>query len=256
MTESVAQTLVNGNCPGHHNCIALDGDKLKPREDQRKGGNGFGVNEDGAGYTLTGVDRHGVAYCADGGEVAATITRQIAEQSGQDNRANAVVQCYENHAQDSRIKQIEVSDTRNQKDGTGGNNLPLVVHTALDGYNKTLTGDCAPTISGAACDLHHTHGVVSTNSNGEDVAATLDHNTGSTNGIGAQNDKRGGYVVTKRSFGFYPQENRGEIVCQDEVSTTLKPETAPEFHNGVVSVGVQPTLTARTTQGAVCAKLK
>ena len=72
-------------------CIALDGDKLKPREDQRKGGNGFGVNEDGAGYTLTGVDRHGVAYCADGEDVASTITRQISEQSGQDNRANAVV---------------------------------------------------------------------------------------------------------------------------------------------------------------------
>ena len=35
-------------------------------------------------------------------------------------------QCYENHAQDSRIKPIEVNDTRNQKDGTGGNNLPLV----------------------------------------------------------------------------------------------------------------------------------
>ena len=46
--------------------IALDGDKLKPRTDQRKGGNGFGINEDGAGYTLTGVDRHGVAYKADG----------------------------------------------------------------------------------------------------------------------------------------------------------------------------------------------
>ena len=58
MTESVAQSLVNGDCPGHHNCIALDGDKLKPREDQRKGGNGFGINEEGAGYTLTGVDRH------------------------------------------------------------------------------------------------------------------------------------------------------------------------------------------------------
>jgi len=80
-------------------CIALDGDKLKPREDQRKGGNGFGINEKGAGYTLTGVDRHGVAYES---------------------------QVYENHAQDSRVKTIEVSDTRNQKDGTGGNNLPLV----------------------------------------------------------------------------------------------------------------------------------
>ena len=29
--------------------IALDGDTLKPREDQCKGGNGFGINEDGAG---------------------------------------------------------------------------------------------------------------------------------------------------------------------------------------------------------------
>jgi hypothetical protein len=28
-------------------CIALDGDKLKPREDQRKGGNGFGINPQG-----------------------------------------------------------------------------------------------------------------------------------------------------------------------------------------------------------------
>ena len=74
-----------------HDAIALDGDKLKPREDQRKGGNGFGINEEGAGYTLTAVDRHGVAYAADGGDVASTITRQISEQSGQDNRANAVV---------------------------------------------------------------------------------------------------------------------------------------------------------------------
>lgn len=83
-----------GEAPGvgGEGVIALDGDKLKPREDQRKGGNGFGVNENGAGYTLTAVDRHGVAYCADGGEVAATITRQILEQSGQDNRANAVVE--------------------------------------------------------------------------------------------------------------------------------------------------------------------
>ena len=28
-------------------CIALDGDKLKPRTDPRKGGNGFGVTRQG-----------------------------------------------------------------------------------------------------------------------------------------------------------------------------------------------------------------
>ena len=51
-----------------------------------------------AASNSSGNNLHGVAYCADGGEVASTITRQISEQSGQDNRANAVVQCYENHA--------------------------------------------------------------------------------------------------------------------------------------------------------------
>lgn len=44
--------------------IALDGDKLKPRTYPRAGGNGFGVSEDGAGYTLTATDCHGVAYGA------------------------------------------------------------------------------------------------------------------------------------------------------------------------------------------------
>ena len=98
MTEGVAQSLVNGDCPGHHNCIALDSDKLKPRIDQRKGGNGFGVNEDGAGYTLIGVDRHGEAYKSE---------------------------CYKNHAQDSRVREITVAPTIPQKAGTGGNNLPI-----------------------------------------------------------------------------------------------------------------------------------
>lgn len=104
-----------GGAPGTgEGAIALDGDKLKPREDQRKGGNGFGVNEDGAGYTLTGVDRRGVAYENDhlnecevarslngnhddrvsdtgtsvvhtnsnGGDVAATLTQDLAKQTG------------------------------------------------------------------------------------------------------------------------------------------------------------------------------
>lgn len=65
---------------GGIDAIALDGDKLKPREDQRKGGNGFGINEEGAGYTLTGVDRHGVAYGIDqqGGKGGANTTEDIA----------------------------------------------------------------------------------------------------------------------------------------------------------------------------------
>ena len=45
---------------------ALDGDKLKPRTDYtvRKGGNGFGINENEVCYTLSTVDRHMVGICA------------------------------------------------------------------------------------------------------------------------------------------------------------------------------------------------
>lgn len=177
--------------------VALDGDKLKPRADQRKGGNGFGVNEEGDGYTLTGVDRHGVAYCDDGGDVASTITRQIAEQSGQDNRANAVVVSMAQNTRD----EVRIVGGDGQIAGAlpaepGMKQQTYVVSTqGLDGYNKTLTGDCAPTISGAACDLHHTHGVISTNSNGEDVAPTIlqsEYRMGQN-----QKDTGGGYVITR-----------------------------------------------------------
>jgi hypothetical protein len=145
-------------------CIALDGDKLKPREDQRKGGNGFGINEDGAGYTLTGVDRHGVAYCADGGEVAATITRQISEQSGQDNRANAVV----------------VSMAQNTRD-----------EVRIVGGDRQVAG-ALPAEPGMKQQTY----VVSTNSNGEDVAPTIsscEYKMGQK-----QKDVSGGYVITKQ----------------------------------------------------------
>jgi hypothetical protein len=117
-----------GGAPGDRETIALDGDKLKPRTDQRKGGNGFGINEDGAGYTLTGVDRHGVAYKRTNGrgeDVAATLSSDDITQSGQGYVNNSVVERYENHAQDSRVKPIEVSPTIPQKAGTGGNNLPI-----------------------------------------------------------------------------------------------------------------------------------
>lgn len=139
-----------------------------------------------AASNSSGNNLHGVAYCADGGEVASTITRQISEQSGQDNRANSVVQCFENHAQDSRVKSIEVSDTRNQKDGTGGNNLPLVVHTQTPfvktAHAKGKDGDGEKWEQCEVVGARNTFDngekrcqecIVSTNSNGEDVAPTI-----------------------------------------------------------------------------------
>lgn len=54
-----------------------------------------------------------------------------------DTHLSAVaVATFENHAQDSRVKEIEVSDMRSQKDGTGGNNLPLVVASSAT-FGKT-----------------------------------------------------------------------------------------------------------------------
>lgn len=174
------------NSRGNNVCgcaIALDGDKLKPRTDQRKGGNGLhgemvggasrdgecvsiegngnrpshrgdGVSEEGCSYTLNAIEQHKVAYKRtwyDGADTAATLTTGGANQFMPDKgRFDALVECYENHAQDSRIKPIEVSDTRNQKDGTGGNNLPIVCHRQTP--------------------------FVSTNSNGGDVMPTLPAN--------------------------------------------------------------------------------
>ena len=92
------------------------------------------------------------------------------------DRFDAVVECCENNT----LNHSEVCRTLtgNHDDRVTDTGTIVVVSTSqgLDGYNKTLTGDCAPTISGAACDIHHTHGVISTNSNGEDIAPTVNAN--------------------------------------------------------------------------------
>jgi site-specific DNA-cytosine methylase len=142
----------DGSCPninamhGHDvHVVALGGDKLKPREDQRKGGNGFGVNEEGAGYTLTGVDRHGVAYGIGNGQAAeasATI-RECSQTLNCMHDKQATVQCYDmTHTDDPGRKVADgVSPTLQSRMGTGGNQVPLAVSTNSNG------GDVAPTIS-------------------------------------------------------------------------------------------------------------
>ena len=114
-----------------HDAIALDGDKLKPREDQRKGGNGFGVNEDGAGYTLTGVDRHGVAYGIGNGQSQAAANADEELSKTLDCMHDHQAVCYENHAQDSRVQgPIDTAPTQGSSNvnsaGVSGN-TPLAV---------------------------------------------------------------------------------------------------------------------------------
>lgn len=236
-TDSQLAATLGSNDHKEPQCIALDGDKLKPRENPRKGGNGFGINEDGVSYTLTVPDRHGVAYRRtnpNGEEVANTITRQISEQSGQDARANAVVECYrvdpkssnsmksanphsgfhkaevsacldttipepskaqggnvvvecravENHPNDSRVKlsKDDVCQTISSRCGTGGGNEPMVVFNkecvasagvtfdATKGF--PLADEVSQTQITGSSPGHHV-GVVTTNSNGEDVMPTI-----------------------------------------------------------------------------------
>ena len=163
------------------------------------------------------VEQHGVAYSgAVGGggkdDVSEVLTARSYKGIGARNGeisgafAAAKVQCYENHGQDSRVKPIEVSDTRNQKDGTGGNNLPLVVHTPFvkTSHAKGKNGDGE---KWEQCELAGTRNaieggdgrnqecIVSTNSNGEDVAPTIsqsEYRMGQN-----QKDTGGGYVITR-----------------------------------------------------------
>jgi hypothetical protein len=236
--------------------------------------NGHGVADE-ATHTLDGANGQGVAYGMDArntGLYGAGATGEevsMTQDANQCKGGKCVVQCYENHAQDSRVQgpidtaptqgssnansagvsgnnplvcftkvshpsapngegerwdEREVAQTRNTFDNGEKRSQEVVVSMAqnthdevrivggdgqiagalpaepgmkqqtyvvstqgLDGYNKTLTGDCAPTISGAACDLHHTHGVISTNSNGEDVAATLTRDLAKQTGAQQQN---------------------------------------------------------------------
>jgi hypothetical protein len=214
----------DGSCPninamhGHDvHVVALDGDKLKPREDQRKGGNGFGINEDGAGYTLTGVDRHGVAYGIGNGQAAeasATI-RECSQTLNCMHDKQATVQCYDmTHTDDPGRKVADgVSPTLQSRTGTGGNQVPLAVSTqGLDGYNQQMTGECAPTLRLCKSDADHVPSIISTNSSRD------------TEPIGI-----------------------GRDVFNSGANASFSPD---------IRVGVQPTLTARTTQGAVCARLK
>ena len=74
-------------------------------------------------------------------------------------------------------------------------------YCGVDGYNKTLTGEVAPTISGTASDFHHVHGVLwrghktvySSDSAGNQVfncLAAVEYK-----GVQAQKDKGGGEMV-------------------------------------------------------------
>lgn len=67
-----------------------------------------------------------------GEQTAETLTRTSDDQRMPDkNRFQAVIQAYENHGTDSRIKEVAISPTVTARWGTGGNNVPLAQSYSL-----------------------------------------------------------------------------------------------------------------------------
>lgn len=116
--------------PGHpqtHRVFSADGAFNTLTAGERSGQNQREVLVESASF----VSGDHKASC-DGGDVANTIP----STTGGFKPGAVAVATFENHGQDSRVKEIEVSDTRSQKDGTGGNNLPLVVASSAT-FGKT-----------------------------------------------------------------------------------------------------------------------
>lgn len=121
------------------------------------GANGIGVDESGIGYTLDGSQVQAVAY---------GISNQPTPKIGEDvcpsldakekggGRMECV--CYENHGQDSRIKDCgDLSPTISTQAGTGGNNLPLVMAFAQNSRDEVREMEVAGVL-GVEPGMHQT----------------------------------------------------------------------------------------------------
>ena len=99
-----------------------------------------------AGTTSTNVEKGTRVIC---NPVASALQTTCFDYSRTDNFTMiAEGPCYENHGQDSRIKDCgDLSPTITKKAGTGGNNLPIVAGCNV--YAGVVTGDVTPTITTA-----------------------------------------------------------------------------------------------------------
>jgi len=94
------------------------------------------ILQDGTAYTLNCVEQH--AVCMAHGQGGTEVCSD-GEPSLTCNHEAPI--CFENHAQDSRVKEIEVASPH-AKAGTGGGNLPIVLNNRQDPvYDEDL---CQP----------------------------------------------------------------------------------------------------------------
>ncbi len=98
-------------------CLRRDSPPRRTLGEETPGGAGRGAQAAGFRAMSIGNGQAGELGCAND-SVAQTLHCMHDQQA---------VLCYENHAQDSRIKEIDCSPVLSAKAGTGGNNLPLVL---------------------------------------------------------------------------------------------------------------------------------
>jgi DNA (cytosine-5)-methyltransferase 1 len=121
--------------------------------------------------------------------------------------------CYENHAQDSRVNEVEVSPTVAAKWGTGGGNVPLVQNVAFGWQNSASQSMSVDTIS-PTLDKSKTPAVavgvdVYNHSETGQLAATFGRNSGGTNTAGPK------VMVQQPIPEYYAHQ-----YCQDRVYST------------------------------------
>ena len=135
-----------------------DTTKGKKKRQEAAGEAGGGVNENGPTHALT--QRYDSSEDGTGRGVPLVSRMTAFGQYVNDGTASTIKErdykdatylvCYENHAQDSRVKEVELP-TLNAKAGTGGNNLPLIqcfrqnqgsVYKDGVGPIRASSGDC------------------------------------------------------------------------------------------------------------------
>ena len=129
----------------------------------------------------------------DGGQIAETITCTSDDQRMPDkNRFQAVIQAYENHGTDSRIKEVSISPTVTARWGTGGGNVPIALaentigRQPLNGGNGTGYTEGGPMYTLNATRVHGVAQFVDVYNQAVDgqVSATMTSACGGTNTSG------------------------------------------------------------------------
>lgn len=151
------------------------------------------------------------------------------------------VVCYENHAQDSRVKELQgASSPLNAKDGTGGNNLPLVVQhsTSFDPYEeggvKSADSEVAHTVVNGTNPGHHNAVVVALDSL-------------ASNSMKSNNPESGSRIIDcAKTIDTSTQDSSknqgGQVVCLTPWDCEAKRIYSME--------GASPTLASGTKEGA------